>query len=99
MLLSIFFIINQGKWGGKIVYTRKGSDNTLRPGFLLKTKKSDTKVEKKNEKLRNYVFQADEIMDTAPKNNFNNKKKQYKIYEKENFWCLTGSSYRCRCND
>jgi hypothetical protein len=36
-------------------------------------KKSDTKVEKKNEKLRNYVFQADEFMDAALKKYFYNK--------------------------
>jgi hypothetical protein len=48
-----------------IVYSRKVIDNTFRPGFLLKTKKSDTKVEKKYEKPRNYVFQAVERINTV----------------------------------
>jgi len=61
--------INNRKMGRKtIVYSRKVIDNTFRPGFLLKTKKSDTKVEKKYEKLRNYVFRAVERIHTVRKN-------------------------------
>ena len=50
-------VLTTGKWGGKkLSIPAKSLTIPIRPGFLLKTKKSDTKVEKKTRNSETTCF-------------------------------------------